>query len=191
MYKRVFLFLTMFVSLGAIAQTNKDSSQTTSAPINPLSVGIGVGLDYGGLGADVLFTPYQGLGVFVGLGYNMVGLGWNTGIKVLLKDAKSDKKVTPYFVGMYGYNAVIKAQGVRTIYNISGADIAEDYRGFSFGGGLDWRTAKGVWSFKLLVPIRSSAFKDKLDYLKRTGYTFKPDNPYPVLFSIGHFLNLD
>ena len=39
-------------------------------------LGLGAGLDYGGLGAKVEYLPIKNFGLFGGLGFNILSVGW-------------------------------------------------------------------------------------------------------------------
>lgn len=143
------------------------------------NIGIGAGLDYGGLGLRYTYMATPKFGFFGSAGYVLVGLGYNFGLNYKFSP---QNRVTPYVTGMYGYNAVIQVKGASQFDAI--------YYGPSFGFGVEVRrrnNPKNFWNFALIVPIRSSEYKDDVDYLM--------DNPdiemteaLPIAFSIGfHF----
>jgi hypothetical protein len=145
--------------------------------------GFGAGFDYGGLGVKAEFLPIKNLGLFGGLGYNFDGPSYNAGLsfKVL-----PGKRVTPTIMAMYGYNAVIR---IKPLYSSA---IAKTYYGPSFGAGVDifGKRQRNKFSMALIVPVRSSSFKDDYDTHKRNGVTFNPDI-MPVAFSFGYNIRLN
>ena len=84
---------------------------------NKAYFGLGVGLDYGGLGFKGEFLPAKWVGIFAGVGYNFVEPGFNAGFSL----KPSGNKVTPIILAMYGYNAAIRIRTSGIFGN--GADI--------------------------------------------------------------------
>jgi hypothetical protein len=147
-----------------------------------MNVGLGAGIDYGGFGGRFTVLPYEKLGMFAGVGYNLDGLGFNAGAQYKFS---VDKRVRPYVIAMYGYNGVIVTEET---YN---GDDSETYYGPSFGFGIELkgrRNENNFWNFELLLPIRPSEFQDDIDALKAAGYTVT--DPWPVAFSIGYHFGL-
>lgn len=164
-----------FISVQAqfIAPTEKSNNAA-------FNLGFGFGLDYGGFGLKGILTPAPHLGLFLGLGYNFVGLGYNLGAQYRIAP---DKNVNPFLTAMYGYNGVIYVSGAPQ-YNGT-------FYGPSIGGGLEFKSKKkpkNFYSFELLVPFRSQQFTDSYNALKNnSSITFK-NSPLPVAFSFGvHF----
>jgi hypothetical protein len=143
-----------------------------------ISAGIGGGLNYGGFGASLLVYPHRNIGMFVGVGYALAGMGSNVGVKVKIKEGP---KISPYVLGMYGYNAAIKVKGASQ-YN-------RMFYGPSFGLGMDLkskRQKKNYFSFALLIPVRSPDVDDYIDALKSTGGISFKNNLIPIGFSVGY-----
>lgn len=136
--------------------------------------GLGLGLDYGGIGIRGEAMPQKHIGLFLGAGYNFVSPAFNAGAsyKVLAKG-----RAQPFVTAMYGYNAALKVQ-----YGFS-----KDYYGLTTGAGCDLYDADGKrkWVFALLVPFRKQAFHDTYQSLKDAGYEFNP-GPLPIAFTIGY-----
>ncbi len=108
-------------------------------------LGVGVGLDYGGLGAKLEVLPVKYVGVFGGA------------VKIL-----PDKKVSPNLMIMYGYNAVFKGTDFYSKqYNMTSY-------GVTAGVNLDIKLGrKGhKLSTGLFIPFRSEKFKDNYDAAK-------------------------
>jgi len=145
------------------------------------SLGLGAGLDFGGFGARITVSPAKSVGLFAGLGYNLVGFGFNGGARFRLIP---DKRVNPTFLAMYGYNGVIKV--------IDKEQYDDSYNGVSIGAGiqLNSKNKPNYWSFELLLPFRSQEFHDDLDRVKMDPYVEISD-PLPVAISVGYHFALD
>ncbi|MBK8949065.1 MAG: hypothetical protein IPM68_09480 [Flavobacteriales bacterium] len=91
-----------------------------------ITIGPGLGLDYGGLGAQLSGRPVPMLNLLLGVGYNLNGAGINAGAawRMLPK-----KRFCPYVVGLYGYNAVINIR--------NDEEYTRTYYGPSAGLGLE------------------------------------------------------
>ncbi|MBI9053460.1 MAG: hypothetical protein JEY96_06550 [Bacteroidales bacterium] len=138
--------------------------------------GIGFGLDYGGLGMNLLLSPNKHIGVFGGLGYAFAGFGYNVGVKLSLAP---DSRVCPYIQGMYGYNAVI--------YIKDQSSFDKFFYGETVGFGLDFKSknGNGGWSIAVLYPFRKDEVKEYMDDLKENEYVEFENELYPVTISIG------
>ena len=140
-------------------------------------LGLGLGLDYGGIGIRMEFLPIKALGIFGGLGYNLVNPGYNAGLSWKLAPGK---RGTPVITGMYGYNAAIK------IKYSTGRTEGHTYNGFTAGVGFELhnKSMRNKLLCQILVPFRSSSFKNDYDQFKRQGVDLKrvPD----VAFTIGY-----
>jgi hypothetical protein len=138
--------------------------------------GLGIGIDFGGFGAQVAYQPGKIFSVFGALGYNLAGAGYNLGLKASFP---TKKRVEFYLSGMYGYNAVLIIKD-----NSSGDKI---YYGPSFGAGIAIKSRNMGMSFLslgLIFPIRSGDFQDDIDALKYSGYDVS--EPLPIGISVGY-----
>ncbi|MFT4661937.1 MAG: hypothetical protein ACI8XB_002219 [Patiriisocius sp.] len=142
-------------------------------------ISMGIGLDHGGIGIQVGGNVSNGVYLFGGIGYALIGIGANVGTKIQLKSEGSSSKTIPFLEGMYGYNAVI------AVKNASGLNKA--FYGPSFGGGLDFYSNSGnFFSLGILVPIRGEDVDDYIQSLKRNyGVVFENDLP-PIALSLGY-----
>lgn len=163
----------------AQADTTKNSATThKSSKDEPYehAMGLGAGLDYGGLGINLQVFPHKNFGILGGGGYALAGLGWNAGIKARVTPGKY--KVIPYVIAMYGYNtAIVVANG----------GAKELFYGFSVGIGIDIPLKKSNYpciSIGLTVPFRHAAVDDYINYLKSHGVKFE-HRLLPVTFSLG------
>lgn len=140
------------------------------------NIGMGLGMDYGGIGLRGTFLPVERLGLFASLGYNLNTAGVNAGAQL-----RFPKRRHAFFLtAMYGYNAVLIVTG----------DIEDKatYYGITAGAGYQLKVgSKGnFWNFGILVPFRNSNFHDDLDALDSIGATMT--EPLPIAISVGfHF----
>lgn len=147
-----------------------------------VSIGPGFGIDYGGLGGNLLIYPnaLKRMGLFGGVGYYFLGPGFNVGTKFrLVQD--STWNINPYVAVMYGSNSAVIVDGA--------GKFDKMFHGFSFSLGLDqkWKYTKwGYMTFALIVPIRSEKMKVYIDDLK-TNHGFELQrNFFPIGISIGY-----
>lgn len=145
------------------------------------SLGFGLGLDYGGIGAQLGFYPIKSISLFGSVGYNIEGAGYNGGIAFLLAPSK---KVCPKLVAMYGYNAVIVVQGA--------SQYDKTYYGPSFGGGIQitTRSNQNFINVELFVPVRSSEFTRDINALQKNSSITGLRDPLPITFSVGYHIRL-
>lgn len=172
---RKFLTLILLAAAAGNSYSQDDTPQET--PVQKGSFGIGLGMDYGGIGGKITVLPSKNFGLFAGLGYNLVGAGINAGVIARLSP---DKRVCPYLTAMYGYNAVIKVTG--------DIEISEIYYGPSLGFGLEFHARRKPLNFfnlELLVPFRNSQFNDDMDVIESNPY-IDVNDLWPVTFSFGY-----
>lgn len=146
-----------------------------------ISIGLGIGQDYGGFGGSFLYYPQRNFGLFFGIGYNLAYVGYNLGIKSRIALGSSTSHVLLSFLAMYGYNAVIRVQDYH--------DLNKVFYGATIGAGVDvkpFRYSDDYISMSLFVPLRSSEVDDYMDYLKNVYYVEFEQGLSPVTFSIGY-----
>lgn len=174
--------LTFAVSLAlggaALAQDKLMKSQKLKpeAEFKKVYFGIGLGLDYGGLGCKVEYLPIKYVGVFGGVGYNFAGIGLNAGASF---KALPDCKITPTVIGMYGYNSVIVVSGASQ-YN-------KTYYGptAGIGGELKVGRKSNKLYAAILYPFRNEKFDNDYEALKVNPAVNITQDKSPVTFSIG------
>ena len=178
---------SVLTSFYSVAQEEQASEEQT--PVNKnadkVSLGLGLGLDYGGIGGNLLVYPQENFGLFGGVGYAIAGAGYNVGAKIRFLSEKNPRTHF-YLMGMYGYNAAIAVTNA-TKYN-------KLFYGPSFGIGIDTGKRsykKGYWTLALLVPVRDSEVNDYIDYLEDDiGVEFK-NGLWPIAFSVAYRFGLD
>lgn len=144
------------------------------------NLGLGLGIDYGGIGAQVQCRPAPPLVMFAGVGYVLAGFGYNAGVQGrILPDAKW----CPFISAMYGYNAVIVVKDASQYNRL--------YYGPSIGVGLEDHlrdNRKNFWRFELILPFRPQEFQDQIDALKKNPLIEISSEPPPFSFSVAfHF----
>lgn len=157
------------------------AQEISSAPVqaDKISIGLGIGQEHGGFGVNLTAYPIRSVGIFGGLGYNMVGAGYNVGLKFRLISPRPTATVTPYLVAMYGYDAVIKVAGASQYNKI--------FYGPTVGAGIDYKSyskSKMYYSFGINIPIRGPEVDEYMDDLtKNYGVEFKT-GLLPITFTI-------
>ncbi len=146
-----------------------------------ITIGPGLGIDFGGLGAQLSGRPMPMLNLLLGVGYNLNGAGINAGAawRVL-----PHRRCCPYLVGLYGYNAVIAARG--------DDGFARTYYGPSAGLGLEVhpRRSSGHLQLAVFLPFRPAGFKGDLERAKGDPAVDLRFEPLPVAFSLGYHFGL-
>jgi hypothetical protein len=142
-----------------------------------VNIGLGIGLDYGGIGGRITFLPIRHIAVFAALGYPFVDFGYNLGAQLRIIP---DKRLCPTVGVMYGYNGVIKVQNASAFDKI--------YYGVSLSAGLEihFKGKANFLNVELVVPFRSQAFHDDWDKVKQLPNISIEADPLPIAFSIGY-----
>lgn len=163
---------------GGLTVTLKDEAVKSQSELDKATVSFGIGLDHGGIGANLLYYPVENVGMFAGLGYALAKPGYNVGIKI--RSIKSGTRFQPHFIAMYGYNAVIIVKGA--------SQLNKMFYSPTLGVGLDQlhdRNSKGYWSYSLLFPLRDQEVRAYMDLLKSQGVVFK-NLLLPFTISVGY-----
>lgn len=97
-----------------ITNLNAEYSDSLSNPLTPrniiseyISIGVGYGLDYGGIGGKVTLFLSDRLGFFIGYGNNIIGTSYNLG-PVFRFNSGRDRSWIPYIIVMFGNNSVVE-----------------------------------------------------------------------------------
>lgn len=145
-----------------------------------LHLGIGIGLDYGGLGGRLTFIPGDAsktsVGIFVATGFALNGIGFNAGMNLRL----GQQRLVPTISAMYGYNGVIKIIGA--------PEYDKTYYGPSVAIGFENKTRNSDDNFihiELVIPFRPAAFHNDIKALQNNP-ALEISAPSPVLISIGY-----
>lgn len=169
----------LFVAILFVSHFVSGQDEQLAEPVSTANFGLGIGLDYGGIGGRLTYLPTPAVGLFAGLGYNFAGAGYNFGGVIRLAP---DKRVVPGLYAMYGYNAALRITG--------STEVNKSYYGPSFGFGLEIKgrnNSQNHLNLELLLPIRPAAFQNDIDRYRSMGVDLT--SPPPVSFSIGYHFN--
>jgi len=156
-----------------IVQGNGQEGYLTANKTDKLSIGLGMGLDFGGYGGNLAFYPQKNIGIYIGVGYVKSYPGLNAGIKLRTTTLTKDL-INPYITAMWGYNgvAVDEEEPERNMMSF----------GPTFGIGVEFRLkpeGAGYFSLGLLFPKRRASFE------RYTG-----NSATEILISLGYHLNI-
>lgn len=179
---RNYLFLFAFQVLVSLNVYSQDNRPKIDYYTNESNLGVGVGIDYGGIGFRYTFSPEKHLGLFAAAGYNFVGLGYNVGGQYRFNPGN---KFCFYFIMMYGYNAAIK------VINVSRYD--KIYYGPSTGAGFELHLNRrwSFFNFELLYMHRSREFNDTYNRIIGNSSTSSLPGNIPLGISAGFHFRID
>lgn len=150
-------------------------------PADRINLGVGLGLDYGGIGFNLIAYPQRNIGLFAGGGYAIAGMGYNVGLKLRFVAKESKSKAVGFVTGMYGYNAAVSVQNA--------TDLNKLFYGYTVGAGVDLRSKTkkgGYWTLTLLLPFRSSEVDSYLEDLETNYNVERKSDFFPITISIGY-----
>jgi hypothetical protein len=178
---RAYLLFVLLFSLARLQAQDPSSAAGQPSVSDDSHLGIGAGLDHGGIGLRVDVPVTRHVALIAGVGYAIVGAGWNAGLQYRFLP---DSKVGLYVQAIYGYNGVIKVEGA--------AQYDDIYYGPSVGAGLEFRRSKSsnYFHLALLVPFRSSEFWSDWESLEDNNAIEVKQGPLPIAFSIGYHFAL-
>ena len=189
--KKILLICLLFVNFSIFSQDFKSKAFEKDI----VSLGFGMGQDYGGIGGfNLLVYPQQNIGFFAGIGdplvtlswtnggklkriYGTAGAGYNIGTKIRML---VDKYGSFYIMAMYGYNAAI---GVS-----NSPECNKLFKGASVGFGIDIgeRPYKfGYWSIGVTIPLRNNNADNYINDLRINKNAYV-DNLWPFSFTLGY-----
>lgn len=154
------------------------SANGKSIGTEQLSLGPGLGMDYGFFGAKATFFPTKGLGAMFGAGVGPVNGWWNAAIK-WRPGVDLAKYAQPTMLVMYGTNTMVIVDGA--------SELNKTFNGLTIGLGIDKkRFMYGYWSVAILIPMFSSDVDDYLLLMEDTyGLEFE-EKGSPIKFSLGY-----
>jgi hypothetical protein len=166
------LLLSLVISrLHAQDTTLIEPSRQYDAPVDKISAGVGVGYEYGGVGANAIVYPQRNIGLFGGVGWYYVGLGYNAGIKLRAFISAPSVAIIPFVECMYGTNTFI--------YYRNNGQYNKLFRNYTFGGGIDIRpnnSKLGFISIALYFPLRSPDIKNYTEGYVQHFFAVEPSN---------------
>lgn len=183
--KKIHLPLSLLLLCLSLLASNtlkaQDSTRKQLPNYDYVSMGLGFGQTYGGIGANLLAYPQKYIGLTAGVGYAITGLGYNAGLKLRYFSPKRAVPRSIFFMTwMYGYTLAIKVKNLERMNKMFYGHTV----GLGFDTQFDRRKRVGYWSFALLLPIRGTEESDYIDNLKNRGVTI--NDPWPVTFSVGY-----
>ena len=170
----------------ALGQDKSDSLTMKEVPkplyeLHYIDLGIGFGLDYGGLiGVKIGYLPIPYLSVFVAGGYYLFGFGWNVGVTGHILPSSSRYHVRPNIKVMYGVNGGTMVAGTTEYYKM--------FTGVTPGVGLELmfgRHKKNGIDIDINFPIHGPDYYKQYDTMKNDPRISELKEPLPVAFSIG------
>ncbi|MEO9965707.1 MAG: hypothetical protein ABJF11_07965 [Reichenbachiella sp.] len=171
--KKIYVVLFILVACSSLGYSQAQKGKT--------HLGIGLGLNYGGIGGSITHNLSDNFGMFIGLGHQLAGFGYNFGVMYYVP---SEKRAQAYFSAMYGTNAALKVEGF--------TELDKVYLGPTVGFGVKLfgkKNEENYWNFGLLLPFRSSEYDNDVDIVKSLP-GIELQEPWPVLFTIGYNINI-
>lgn len=167
-------FSLLFIATASFAQDVPTQIQNNSGKVY---MGLGFGLDYGGMGAKIEYLPVENVGLFAGLGYNLYSAGFNVGASYKIN---AGERVSFNPTVFYGYNGVLKVEGASEYDMVS--------YGVTFGINLDIHVGKNGDKITagLFVPIRSKKFSDNYDDVKNDYRVEMKAELIPIAVGLGY-----
>ena len=165
MLKKIILGAAICLSLVFSIQQNclADELPNRQNQNHFLDLGIGLGLDYGGiLGAKIAYIfPFPYISVFGSIGAQALGMGWNVGttFHVMPENDKSVFRLN--FKIMYGINRFTMVAGA--------SEYNKMFAGWTPGAGLEFmfgRKKANGFDIDINYPIGSTGFNDQVNKMK-------------------------
>jgi len=98
------LTFVAIASLAATSQAQNNDEQSGNRQREIISAGIGMGLDYGGIGLGMTFYPQKNIGLFANGGIFLAGPSYTVGLKARYV---TKKMIDPYITFQYGYSGCV------------------------------------------------------------------------------------
>ena len=180
----IFLFaVTASVNSQSLSSTSSSNSKSGSSyERHWVDLGIGLGLDYGGLlGAKIAFLPIPNVDAFVGVGYYLFSMGWNVGATWHILPSTQRYTLRPNIKIMYGTNGGTTVSG--------NSDYNKNFYGFTPGVGLEIMFGHGKrngFDLDVNFPIHGQDFWDQIDMMKNDPQLDNVKTPWPVAFAFGY-----
>jgi hypothetical protein len=174
-------FESDFIKRNEIQIIKYKSNQEQKYSIDRISLGLGMGLDYGGIGGNAFFDYKRYFGFLGGVGYDFTGFGYNVGCKYKFIIEETMSQGYPYLLLLYGINTVIDVTSM--------PNLSKRINGLTIGLGFDYKFKaknRGYWSFGILAPIRDSRYTNYIKKLKNDYGAVSTNDLWPISFSFGY-----
>ena len=168
---KTFIYILIFLITNRVfSQDSIVKKQLTGFHTN-----LGAGIDYGnGLGVQVNYYPIRNIGVFSGIGINLVNVGLCGGASFRLIGSKNKGKFIPSLKFMYGRFS--------TLYVKNNTGLNTSFFGYSIGLSADIKTKRNKYiSIGIIYPIVGDQITK---YMNSTG-VYQTSGFIPVKLSMG------
>ena len=147
-----------------------------------VSAGIGFGIPYGGLGANIAYQVTSFWDITAGLGASIYapGAGWSFGSRIYPSSTSKFR-----LSGLYGVNRGIET----TDCYYSCESEQEQFSGLVLGLGWGARAGEKGWDIDLLYIATSGNFDKRVDELQSQGYELENDAS-DITISFGYHWDL-
>ncbi len=149
---------------------------------NSTDIGLGLGLDYGGIfGVKAGYSPVKHLNLFVAGGLQFSGFGWQIGAMGYIMPKTTKQFVRPFFKVMYGINAATYVDGIDEYNKL--------FQGLTVGSGSEFRFGKKKkhgFNVEINYPFRSKEFFDTYDKMQNDSRITGLLDPSPITISMGY-----
>jgi hypothetical protein len=194
------LLLIFFIPINFIAISQVIDSTITNHNISDeeksersyikhyVDIGVGIGLDYGGVfGLKLTGLPVPNFGFFGIIGINFVSLAWNIGAVWNILPSTSQYHFRPNIKLMYGIHATTRVS--MSNFDANWVNYDKSFKGFTPGIGLEIMPGKkkrNGLDIDLSIPIHSEDFKDQVEKMKNDPNVEEYLKSWPVTVSIGY-----
>ena len=165
---------------------NVNNSKSAKSSKQHFDLGVGLGLDYGGIvGAKIGVMPFPYMSLFGSTGFYLFTVGWSVGLNVFILPATTKNSVRPYLQIMYGTNC--------GIYVSNYDEYSKVFNGFTPGVGLAVRfgdSKRHGFDFNMNFPIRSDDYKKHMDMIYLNSYVSTKTKELPFAISVGYHFSL-
>jgi hypothetical protein len=163
------------------ASSEKKPAETVKNHV--VDLGIGIGLDYGGIvGVKLAYIfPYPHVSIFASGGWELFTMGWNFGATFHILPETSKYLFRPNVKVMYGVNGAVMIVGKESYNKV--------FLGFTPGVGVELMfgsTHSNGVDIDLNIPIHGPEFQNHINMIKADPEIAQFNDPWPVAFSFGY-----
>jgi len=162
------------------AAVSEETTVSNGIERDKISIGVGLGFDYCGIGAGLIAYPQKNIGVFANAGFFLAGPSYLVGLKGRYV---TKSKIDPYITFMYGYSG-----SVSVMDDMGDIDNSKNkiFTSPNFGAGIDVHLTSSIYlTTGINTILNTSDIKDYRDELEEEGYDFSNSILLPFGFSFG------